>query len=174
MPFESKYTQEQKYEAALHYFVLGSNSSKRIQKKLGIPAQTIRGWTKTDWWQDMMREIRARHADKLDGTFTYLIDKLSKELIDRVEHGEEVLWSKEGVMLKKQLSARDITHALDRIVERRALLRGDPTSRSASQTSEQQLDNLQKKLEEAGRKKREEIQKQVDNSENVEKISSAG
>lgn len=170
MPFKPKWSEEKKYEVVLHYFVKGNNNSKAAARATGVPADTIRGWTKTQWWAEMMREVRARHADRLDGKFTYLLDKLSAELVDRIDNGEEVLHQKTGEMLRKKMSARDVTFALDRIIERRALLRGDPTSRASTVSSEKQLENLQKKLEEAGAKRRKEIAKQVEESDNVEEL----
>lgn len=173
MPFQPKWTLEDKQNAVLHYVVRGDNNSIKCAKATGIPAQTIRGWTKQQWWAEMKAELLARHADKMDGKFNYMLDKINDELLDRIENGDEVLYTKTGEMLRKKITARDLTFALDRVIERRALLRGDPTSRTSSLSSEKQLDNLQKKLEEAGRKRRKEIKEQVEQSDNVEEISNA-
>ncbi len=165
MPFKPKYTYDEKLNVCNYYVVEGGNSIKAA-KRTGIPAQTIRGWTQTDWWNEMVGEIRRRHQDRLDGKFTWIIDKLHTALLDRVDNGDEIFDTKRGVMVKRAMSGKDITMSLDKIIEKRALLRGDPTSRTSSASPEKQLEQLQKKLEQRTKAMR----KKVKESENVEEL----
>ena len=165
MPFESKYTLAEKMQACNYYVVKGGNSIS-ASKHTGIPAQTIRTWTKTQWWAEMVQEIRKRHQDRLDGKFTAVIDKLYDELIDRIDNGDEIWDSKSGQIIHRAMSGKDISMIMDKIIEKRALMRGEPTSRTANMSVDKKMEELQKKLEERTKKQQEAIEE----SENVEEL----
>ena len=169
MPFTSPWTEDQKYDVCSHYVITGE-SSKKAGHRTGTPSQTIRGWKKQAWWPEMVLDIRKRHGDKFDGRFTAMIDRLYDSILDRIKDGDEVLWAKEGVMLKKQVSAKDMGILLNMIIEKRALLRGDPTSRTSNTSVDKQMENIQAKLEQ----RTKDMRKKVEDSENVEEIRKEG
>ena len=151
MPFQSKYTYDEKLNVCNHYVVEGGNS-KSAHRATGIPHATIREWTKQAWWGEMVAEIRKRHQDRLDGKFTALIDKAMREMKDRLEHGDEILVAKTGALIRKKMSGKDIMLSLATIIDKRALQRGDPTSRKSVVTVEKRLEELQRGLEEMVKK----------------------
>jgi len=169
MPFESKYTMDDKREVCNWMTIKGGNSIS-VMKRTGVPAQTIRGWTKTDWWAEMQADIRKKHASRFDGKMTYVMDAMMKALMDRVEHGDEVLWAKTGEMIKKAMSGRDLSTALNQVIEKRALLRGDATSRSSAISTEKQMENLQKKMEDRVKEHKAKQQQAIDEADNVKEI----
>ena len=126
-------------------------SSIKASKHTGVPSQTIRGWTKTEWWGTMVAEVRKRHQDRLDGKYTGLIDTVTSEIQERLDKGDEVVHAKTGEMLRKKVSARDCGDLLNKIQTLRSLMRGEPTSRSEKVTVDKKLAEIQEKLHEAGK-----------------------
>lgn len=169
MPFEAKWTLDDKRNVVNWYILKGGNSITAA-KYTGVPAQTIRGWTKTDWWVEMCAEVRKKHASKFDSKMNYAMDMMMEALMDRVRNGDEVLWAKTGEMVKKAMSGRDLSTALNQVIEKRALLRGDATSRAGSVSSDKQMETLQAKMEERIKEQRAKQKAAIEDSENVEEI----
>lgn len=58
----SKYTRDQRTEAAVIYAQCGLGSE--TSKQTGIPEQTISSWTKLDWWDEIIGEVRSANKDQ--------------------------------------------------------------------------------------------------------------
>lgn len=160
MKFKSTYTIEQKEEAAWVCAVM-LGSIKATAKHCEIPEQTVRNWSKTQWWKQAINEARSRHQSYLDGKFTYLIDKASKEISDRLEHGDEVVTAK-GEVLRKKVTMRDAGDVLQKLMQQRHLMRGEPTAR----TERREVEVIEDKLAEFAKAKKE-VQSQEENEETV-------
>lgn len=154
--FSNKYSDEDRLKACNAYFTMFGNA-KKVSAYCQIPYQTIRSWTKTEWWAEMAGEVRQRHQDKMDGRFTGLITKLADEIEDRIENGDQVVHVKTGELIAKPISLRDGADALQKIMMQRALMRGEPTSRSATVKVEEQLDKIEERLVAKGKKDKEEL-----------------
>jgi len=145
MPFTTKYTEEEKLSVCNYYVVTGS--AIKASKASGVPQQTIRAWTKTEWWNNMIGLVRGRLQDKLDGKFTGMIQRMLSELEDSIKNGDEILNGKTGEIIRKRMSGRDLVGALAIIIDKRALLRGDPTSHKRVTNIDKKMAEVQKKLE---------------------------
>ena len=163
--FRKKWTYDEKMNACNYYVVTGG-SSMEISKLTGVPAQTLRGWTHTQEWAEMRQEIVRRHQDRLDGKFTKIILKGLAEFEDRLEHGDEIWNARDGEMVRRKMCGKDVMMSVDKVIDKRALLRGDPTSRRVSTTVEKQMEDIQSKLEQ----RTKDMRKQVETSENVKEI----
>ena len=57
----SKYTDQQRTEAAIQYAVMGN--MKAVAKIIGIPRTTLVSWKKSDWWDTAVENVRSGKAD---------------------------------------------------------------------------------------------------------------
>jgi len=119
MPFTDKYTLEERQEVVNLYVAYGKNS-KQASKKSGIPAPTIRSWTQTKWWAEMVEETLQRHKKKMDGKLTHLMDLASDALIDRIKNGDEKVNAK-GEPSRVKMSGKDLMYILGMSVDKRDL-----------------------------------------------------
>jgi transposase-like protein len=110
MTFTHKYTLEQRQEVVNLYVAYGNNS-KQASKKSGIPAPTIRAWTQTKWWAEMVEETVGRHKKKMDGKLTHVMDQAIKQLLDRVQNGDEKVNAK-GEPSRVKMSGKDLMYVL--------------------------------------------------------------
>ena len=144
MPFQPKYTEEEKTKAC-YLYVLEFGSSKKVAAQTGIPASTIRRWSKEEWWSELTAQIRAKHQDRLDarltGMLTYILDKQ----FERIQKGDEVVM-KNGEIAYKAVSLRDLTDAMDKVIRNRALTRGEPSSIKKTVSVDQRLKEMQDKM----------------------------
>lgn len=123
------YPEEKKIEAVTLYAATGHFG--RTSDISGIPEDTLRKWRKQEWFQALLIEIRTENNEKLDSKFTEIVERSLDQLVDRVEKGDyHVL--RDGSLVRKPISAKDLSLVAAINVDKRQLLRGEPTSRSES------------------------------------------
>lgn len=140
----SKYSPEQKLDAVMHYVVSGS--LKYASNQTGIPSGTVRQWkNRSAWWGEAVNYCRKLCQDRLDGKLTGIMNRMTEEIIDRIENGDEVIF--QGRKFNKKMSGKDLTTSLAILYDKRALARGDPTSRTERRDVTKELERLQKEFE---------------------------
>lgn len=129
-----KWSVEDKVRAATAMMIRGN--SKRASADTGIPDSTIRWWaTKSSWWPSLMKQVRKDKQEELDALQTDILHKTIGQLAERVEKGEEVV-TKDGDIVHRGIGARDLAIIHGTIYDKRALLRGDPTSKTERSDSD--------------------------------------
>ena len=142
----SKYSAEQKVSAAMSYVQTGN--SKWASNLCGIPSETIRWWkASASWWPDAVARCRKLKRDDIDGTMQSIQDKALGKLADAVENGETVV-TKDGGLVKKPVSARDLTIIAATLFDKQNLIRGEPTSNTGSKDRTEMMKELLSKFEE--------------------------
>ena len=134
------YTPQQRIQAATVWTVTGNCAE--VERQTGIPYHTVWFWkTKSIWWKELVRQVRKAKQEELDGMLTGIIISGAEQLKERIEHGNHrVHIGDEGqrtdyrVPLSSSELAKD---ALGIPFDKRALLRGDPTSRTERGTNEE-------------------------------------
>ncbi len=62
VPTGSKYTDVERREAAVQYAIKGSLSA--IERDMGIPDSTVHNWLQTEWFNDIVEEVRSEIQDQ--------------------------------------------------------------------------------------------------------------
>ncbi len=154
----SSWDMDSKLEAAIAWLMTGSFDS--ASKLCNIPARTIRDWSQSAWWEDVLADANSKKQKELDACWTGLIHDATSSLRDMVQNGEAVL-TKNGNVKRVPIKARDMATIINMAVEKRALSRGQATSRTEKITVEQRLDKIKKTMNEEGaiiNEKQEEIE----------------
>jgi hypothetical protein len=141
----SKYTTEDKLQAAMAYLITGN--AVDASKVCGIPRETIRDWTRETWWADFLGECRKEKNEELDAAFTDILHRAVGEVKDRITNGDEVIDTKTGTKNRRKVSARDATLVAAVLVDKRAILRGEPTRISKTISEKDRLKTLAQDLE---------------------------
>lgn len=124
-----KYTKDQKVYTVATYMITGNLT--RTSQLTGISLPTVKNWKyNTEWWEECMSILRRVKNEELDVKLTAVIDQGVDELWDRLKNGDEVIQG--GKPYRKRVSARDAATILGIVYDKRAMGRGDPTSRSES------------------------------------------
>lgn len=136
---------EDRIEAAIAWLITGSTDE--AEKLCGIPSRTIRSWQKTDWWDDILDQAKGIKQKEVDALWTGAIHKATAELKDRLLNGDWHL-TRQGTQERIPVKARDLVTITATLVDKRAMARGQATTRSEKVTVEEKLDRIGSKLEE--------------------------
>ena len=134
------YSDAQKLKAACTFAVTGN--SRRVSEIVNVPEGTIRAWKTTEWWNEIQGRIRMEHNDELDVKFTKAIDKAVEQVNDRIEHGDYIYNAREDKLVRKPAGVRDLAVVTAQLIDKRQLLRGEPTSRTAKVSENEKLVRL--------------------------------
>ena len=78
----SKYTDEQRIEAAIQFAVLGN--LKKVSKAVGIPRTTIVAWKQADWWKELSVTVLSEKADEHRAQYVRMVDKAQKVALKKL------------------------------------------------------------------------------------------
>ncbi len=96
---------EDKQRAVATYVATGSFT--RTAAITGIPESSVRLWAKQDWWDEEVRRADRLDTDELKTVFTKIAKRATEELVDRIEHGDEVI-TKDGTPVRKKIGGKDL------------------------------------------------------------------
>lgn len=135
---------DDKLQAALAWIMVGS--TEEASRLCGVPGRTIRYWMEQSWWENVVDEARKVKQKELDGLWTGLIHKAATEVKERLEEGDETL-DKQGNIRRTKIKAKDLAVILSIVVDKRALLRGEPTARRETRSTQDTLNDVATALE---------------------------
>lgn len=154
----SQFSPDEKMAVVMAYLITGGNSSKAVELAcvVGMKAATVRQWKKRgNWWDDAVSHARGLLQKDLDAAYTKMLHRTEKELFDRVENGDVVIL-KDGAQVRKPLGGKDLMYVHGIIFDKRAMTRGEPTSRTEKVDPLAVVNELAKLLHEKGSAKQEE------------------
>lgn len=128
------YTPEKRMQVALAWVVSGTNAE--ASRITGVPETTISGWTRQPWWESLVAEARRLKDAELDRKLSQVIDKAMERLVERLDKNESIN------------NIKDLAVVAAVAYDKRALMRGDPTSRVEKVSVEQRLNRLTERFRE--------------------------
>lgn len=138
------FPEDMRVTAATTYAATGDlEIASRISK---VPLPQIKKWRKEPWFLDLMREVRVFQNDEVDTIMTALISQSLEALKDRIENGEVKVF-RDGTEVRVPIQARDLATIASLNIDKRQVLRGEPTTisesrQTVSDTMEQRLKTL--------------------------------
>ena len=134
------WAEKKKHEALAFYVANGSLTE--TSRHCAVPYETLKKWKQSDWWRDRVRDIQNEDYDKLDARLSKALDKALDEVMDRLENGEDIYDPKTGKIKKMPAKLRDVNHAFNSIMDKRQLVRKQPTKIVEQTNTAAQLQNL--------------------------------
>ena len=150
----SEYTAEERVVVAMTFILCGEKSAlaaHRASKALDreIPAGTLRQWRRRDWWPLAEAAGKRRLQEDLENGYTRILHLTESNILDRIENGdsrpnplagrpvllkaadreEDEEWGTEPAFIPVPVTLRDLIGAHAVVSDKRAMLRGEPTSR---------------------------------------------
>jgi len=115
------WSDSQKIEAVQTYLILGS--LKLTSGALKIPFDTLKVWKASQWWKDLIEELRVQEDLQLSNRLKKIITKSYDVLEDRLDNGDFVFDQKTGEMRRRPVAMRDAHKvALDLVQSREHLI----------------------------------------------------
>lgn len=134
------WSEKKKYEAVC-LFNAGM-SLTQISLELNVPRETIKKWRVATWWEDITKDLRSEETQKLDAKLTKVLDKSLESILDRLEDGEFIYDQKTGKLKRTPVKMRDATVAFNTIMDKRQLIRKEPTKITEQSNTATQLASL--------------------------------
>ena len=138
------WSEKKKLEAVTTYIGLGSPSLTAQQ--IGVPIDTLKTWMKSEWWKEKIKEIQSEDYDKLDTKISKALNKAIDSINDRIENGEFVYDPKTGKVRQIPTRLRDLNNAFNTLLDKRQLIRKQPTKIVEQTTTADLLQDLAKKF----------------------------
>lgn len=130
----SQYSAEDRIACVVAYIVAGGNAEEASRKATMMIGQdvkpgTIRQWkARNSWWSEAEDIARKILQQDLDRKYTRLLHLTEKEMVDRVTNGNTVI-GKDGELVQLPVPFRELVTGHGVISDKRAMVRGEPTSR---------------------------------------------
>lgn len=129
------YPPEKMIEAATIYAATGS--LEKTAELTKVPEKILSKWRRQPDFQALLREVWEENNEKIDARLTRIIEKSLDALLDRLDNGDFHV-TRDGKLVRKPISAKELSLVQAINVDKRQLLRGLPTSRSEGQGSPQE------------------------------------
>ncbi len=120
----SRYTDEDRREAAITYLVTGN--LRATAKQSNVNERTLADWVRSDWWDALLQTLHAEKGRELDSKLTQIIDRSLHELADRLVHGDQQL-TRDGSLVRVPIPAKDAAIVAAVMFDKRQILRNLPT-----------------------------------------------
>ena len=78
----SKYTDEQRISAAVIYAAKGTYSA--VIREKNIPKSTLSNWSKTDWWVEVIAEVRTEKRGEHRAMYSQIVDKAQRITLEKL------------------------------------------------------------------------------------------
>ena len=132
---------------AATYYMIWGNMHKVEQYMAAVnrpvPVETMYNWRRKPWWPKLMAEVRKAKKDEFDALTTQAIHKGLGAIIDRLDNGEYTGKRDEnGELERVPVKMKDAAVVTGIVYDKRALSRGDPTSKVERTSPEDSLKKL--------------------------------
>lgn len=135
-----KYSAEQKLYTVVTWLL--TRNLHKTAEHTQISINTLRYWKyHSPWWNQAVQAVMSVKNEELDHRLTDMIDLATDELTDRLKNGDHQVL-KDGSLVRKPVSARDLMIVLGTTYDKRALMRGDPTARTERKDTDEKLQKL--------------------------------
>lgn len=125
---------EEKRSRAVELY-LAWGSYYKVERALGVAKNTVRNWSKTPWWEDLLKEKRLEQQTALDNKISHIVDKSLEIVEDRLINGEQVLNNKTGQLVTKPVALRDAVRVTSDLLARQTQLRKQQEEETVVQAS---------------------------------------
>jgi DNA polymerase III alpha subunit (gram-positive type) len=121
---------------------LATGSATMTSEQTNVPIHTINKWKVSPWWKEKVLELQKDDYDRLDTKLGKAIDKALDEVMDRLDKGEYMFDVRTGKVKRIPAKLRDINTSFTQLLDKRQLIRKQPTKIVEQQSSATQLQNL--------------------------------
>lgn len=165
------WSDKQKIEAVQHYLLVGNLAL--TARVMGIPEITIRQWKTTEWWKNVVEDLKMQENMQLSAKLKNLVEASLVAVSDRLENGDFMYDQKTGQMIRKPVNIRDAHKVATDLMEKRTML--DKAAAPAQEQTQDvnRLEQLAEKFASFVLKKTEQAPVIVDVTDVVVKESNA-
>lgn len=106
---EGNHPADVKYSAVQKYLALGN--MRAVSELSNIPYPTLCSWKRSDWWGDVVEDIRREERTRRSNRLQDIVDNSLNAVEDRLKNGDYVLNQKTGKLIRKPVAFREAAKA---------------------------------------------------------------
>lgn len=110
------YSWQQKMDVVARYMLLGN--MRVVSEVTKIPYDTLADWKRSDWWPEMVDQIRRQKKQKTADGLSKIIENGVDILADRLQNGDFVLNQKTGEIIRKPVAVKDAQTIVNQLIQR--------------------------------------------------------
>lgn len=116
----SSYSWHKKIAVVEKFMALGN--LRLVSELEEVPYPTLTDWKKSEWWPQLVDEIRSSRRNVKARKMSDILDKGLDAIADRLENGDYVLNNKTGRVVRRPCSLRDIQAMTNNLLARQVQL----------------------------------------------------
>ncbi len=147
----SRYSDEDRRTAVVHYCVLGN--MQRVADATGVPRKTLVSWKQTAWWDDLTAEVQQQTESEILAANENIIRAALGQALDRIEHGDyQLVRTGEDYEARRvPMRGKDLAVVAAIGQDKRRLSLNLPTSIRGDQNKDEHLKRLAQQFAELAR-----------------------
>jgi hypothetical protein len=131
---------EQKINACTLYCVYGDVD--QVSNMTGIPGKFIREWKEEPWWFEVQKKVYTEQNEKLASQINVVLDSSLTHLKDRLDNGDYLWDVRHSKLVRKPVDTKVLANVFSNLLNRRQIIRGEPTSITAAVGVDERLNKL--------------------------------
>lgn len=139
------FSDSQKLEAVQCWLITGN--LKQTAAALSIPYDTVKVWRYSNWWKELVDEIKSENSIKLTNRLKTIAAKALDVTEDRLENGDFIYDQKLGQMVRKPVGAAVSHRIAADLITQADKLEHRPEQLIAEQKTQEALNKLQATFE---------------------------
>lgn len=145
------YSQAQKLEAVKLWLLTGN--LVHTAAALNMPEVTIKSWRYSDWWDELVKEVKSQNSMELSAKLRKIVEKSHEQLVDRLDNGDWVFDQKNGKLIRKPIAARDLSNISNMAIEKHLKIESKPAEDENQQKIMDRLAQLAESFAKMSQKK---------------------
>lgn len=141
-----RWSDNQKIEAATTFLMLGSLTL--TSNVLKIPHETLKQWRKSEWWQELVTDIKSQENIVLSNKLKKIVDKSLDLMTDRLENGDWIYDNKQGKLVRKPIAAKELNKIAGDMIDKSQILQVTEQVQIAEENIKTRLEKLARSFEE--------------------------
>lgn len=103
-------------EVVARFMLLGN--MRLVSEQMNISYNTLMAWKNSDWWPEMVDQLKRQKQSKTNENITRLIEQSLEVMQDRLDNGDFVFDQKTGQVVRKPVNVRDATQIATNLLQR--------------------------------------------------------
>ena len=134
----------------------------QVSEQLNVPYTTVRNWKyQSEWWDKIVDEVIGEQNQGKDAKLEQLVNKSYNALDDRIDHGDFVLDSRSGEILRVPMKGKELAIVSKSLHAQQQELREIPVKQAAQQATNEMLVDLAKQFAEIAQGKKSTSEKVI-------------
>jgi len=136
-----------KIEVVKTYLALGGNATLTAAATK-IPFDTIKTWKTTNWWNQLVNDMRKAEKLELSAKTKKILDKSLDLVMDRLDNGDFFYDQKSGQLVRKPIPARELNKIAVDMIDQKFILDKATEEQVELSTNEEKLAKLAERFAE--------------------------